>query len=135
MGTTLDAKSTPDGCTRCSAFAKFIELGVVSEIPHVPYCTNPLNCIPKADWDPLDLKLRHRLRMLVDQRPINEYLRTQRYRNETLHRARGIIEVGDVALQWDMSSFFYHWPTAPGDREFMECTLGLSGPLGGRWFT
>ena len=84
-------------------FVEFIELGVVSEIPHVPYCTNPLNCIPKAkaDWDPLDLKLRHMLIMLVDQRPINEYLRlrTQRFRNEKLHRARGIIETGDVVLQ------------------------------------
>ena len=39
-----------------------------------------------------------------------------------------------MALQWDCSAFFYHWATARKDREYMGCTLGQTGPLGGRFF-
>ena len=116
-------------------FAEFLQLGIVHESPHIPACVMPLNVIPKGDFDANDPVLKNRLRLLVDQRKANPYIHAPRFRCETLHRARGLIEENMVALQYDCSSFFYHWPTAPQHQEYIGCTLGQGGPLGGRYFT
>jgi site-specific DNA-cytosine methylase len=115
-------------------FAEFLVLGIVSEVNYRPKIVNKMNVIPKGDFDEADPVLRNRLRLLLDQRPLNAYLKPQRFRAETLHKSRGLIEEGDVCLQWDLSSFFYHFATARAHRECMGCTLGAGGPLGGRYF-
>ena len=73
-------------------FAEFIQLGIVVDVPHIPVCVMPLNVIPKGDFNPDDPVLKNRLRLLVDQRPANTYIYAPRFRCETLHRARGMIE-------------------------------------------
>ena len=71
-----------------AVFAEFIALGVVSEIPHRPKVCCKINVIPKGDYDANKPLKRHRLRVLIDQRPLNAALDPPRFRNETLHKAR-----------------------------------------------
>ena len=49
-------------------FAEFLVLGVVSEVPYRPKVVNPMNVIPKGDYDPGHPVKRNRLRLLLDQR-------------------------------------------------------------------
>ena len=139
MGLAGGAAGNHKGATQYArwlheAFAEFLVLGIVTEVPHRPKVVCPLNVIEKGDFKASDPKLCNRLRLLLDQRSLNDYLNTQRFRAETLHRARGLIEEGDVCLQWDLSSYFYTFATARKHRGLMGCTLGPEGPLGGRYF-
>ena len=109
-------------------------LGIVREMPHIPYFCCELNVIPKSDFDAADRIRRNRLRILLDQRALNMYLKPPKFRNETLNRARGMFRPGDVMLCFDMPSFFYTFAMASAHQEFMGCCLGDDGPLGNRNF-
>ena len=76
----------------------------------------------------------NRMRLLLDQRKINNYLSPQHFSNKSLHKTRGVIEEEDVCLQFDYSVYFYHFRMAEQHREYIGCTLGPDGPLGGRYF-
>ena len=135
---------TPDGFNHIGAqqhsdyllkvWAEYIVLGMVSESPTIPASLGQLNVIPKGNYDAEDPKLKNRLRILLDERPLNLDLETTRFSAETLQRARHIIEEGDVTLEFDFSAYFLHFLASQRDRQFMGCTLGTDGPLGGRWW-
>ena len=65
-----------------------------------------------------------RLRCILDQRKLNEYLDAPPFRMETLHQARYLFEEDDVMLLFDLSAAFYHLQAHPDSRKFMGCTLG-----------
>ena len=115
-----------------SVFAEFICLGMVREVPYRPKCVSPLAVIPKGDYDPVERP--HRLRILTDMREVNKYLDPPSFSLESLHGARGLIRDGDAMLTWDYSAFFHHWAMDAAAQEHIGCTLGASGPLGGRYF-
>jgi hypothetical protein len=61
--------------------------------------------VPKGDYN---VVLRpYRLRLLLDQRPLNVYLSPPRFRNEGLHTFRELLEPSDVLLAWNFSTFFW----------------------------
>ena len=39
-------------------FAEFVVLGIVTEVDHVPFVVNPLNVIPKGNYDADNEKLK-----------------------------------------------------------------------------
>ena len=105
-------------------FAEFLLLGIVSERSTKAYVTCPLNVIPKADYDEHDADLKHRLRVLLDQRPLNDYLNPPKFRNESLDKARGLMNKDDVILTYDIASGFYCAAAHPDSRKYMGCNLG-----------
>jgi hypothetical protein len=107
---------------------------MVSELPFVPASLGKLNVIPKGDFNPNDPKLKNRLRIPLDEKALNLDLESKKYSAETLNRTRNVIEEGDVALEFDFSAYFLHFLAPKRDRQFMGCTLGADGPLGGRWW-
>ena len=80
-------------------------LGVLVERKFRSYVTCSLNCIGKADYD--EATNPNRVRLLLDQRPLNAFISPPKFSLETLHRARHLFQPGDVALQYDLSAAFY----------------------------
>lgn len=81
-------------------------MGIVSELSYVPVYLGRLNLIPKADYDPALETEKNRLCILLDEEDLNLDLQVTRYRAETLHRARWLIEEGDVMLMFNFSAYF-----------------------------
>ena len=103
--------------------AEFCVLGVLEETETRNYVTCPLQVIPKADYDEHDPELKHRLRLLLDQRELNAYLNPQKFSNESLHKARGLMRKTDVICTYDICSGFYCAAAKPSHATYMGCTL------------
>jgi hypothetical protein len=115
-------------------WAEYIVLGIVRELSYVPACLGRLNVISKGDYDPSLEEKKHRLRILLDEEDLNLDLQVTRYRAETLHRARWVIQEGDVMLMFDFSAYFLHFLAATDERQLLGSTFGPDGPFGGRWW-
>ena len=101
---------------------EFLVLGVVVERLWRSYAISPLNCIGKSDFDAVTNP--NRVRLLLDQRKLNERVLAPPFAMETLHRARGLFRPGDVALCYDLSSAYFHAAVDPEFTKFLGCTLG-----------
>jgi hypothetical protein len=115
-------------------WGEYIVLGIMSKLSYVPASLGRLNVIPKGDYDPLIEAKKNRLRILLDEEDLNLDLTVTRYRAETLHRARWLIQEGDVMLMFDFSAYFLHFLAAKDERQLLGSTLGPDGPFGGRWW-
>ena len=101
---------------------ELLYLGILTEVPEAPWVVCPLNVVVKGGYDAVLAPWR--LRCILDQRKLNEYLDAPPFRMETLHQARYLFESDDVMLLFDLSAAFYHLQAHPDSRKFMGCTLG-----------
>ena len=102
--------------------AELVLFGVVSESATRPFICNALGVVPKANYN--EMLKPFRLRLLLDQRPLNAYLDPPHFWNESLHGQRHMFHKGQALFMWDFSAFFWQLEAAPVDRPFMGCRLG-----------
>ena len=70
----------------------------------------------------------NRLRLILDQRALNNWLIASRYSHESLNKVRYIFEEDDSILTMDICGSYWHSLAHPSAREFMRCQFG------GRYF-
>ena len=79
---------------------ELVYLGVIEEVTHRPFIMNKLSVVPQSGYDPV--MVPNRLRLMLDQRPLNQYLTPPAYSREILHGTRDIIEEDDCILTTDI---------------------------------
>lgn len=103
---------------------EFLYLGLLTEVSsaNLIWCLNPFNMVEKLGYDALLMPWR--LRLILDQRKVNEHIDPPRFRMESLHSARHLFEPSDVILTIDLSAAFFHVGAHPESRKYMECMIG-----------
>ena len=83
---------------------------------------NKLLVVPKSGYEPVTAP--NRLRLVLDQRPLNQYPTLPAYSHESLHGTRDIIEDDDCILATDITKGYWHGLAHPSAREYMGCQIG-----------
>ena len=101
---------------------ELLYLGILREVQERPWVICPLNVVQKGGYHSVENPWR--LRCILDQRRLNDYLEAPPFRMESLHQARHLFEPDDVMLLFDLSAAFYHLSAHPESRTYMGCCLG-----------
>mmetsp|Transcript_18652 Transcript_18652/g.60272 ORF Transcript_18652/g.60272 Transcript_18652/m.60272 type:complete len:218 (-) Transcript_18652:2094-2747(-) len=64
-----------------------------------------------------------KFRIIVDLRPLNEYVKVRPFTYETHATFRDLIEPGDLFISFDLESGYYHCDVAPEDQMFLGFQL------------
>ena len=72
--------------------------GCVTAVPSEPYCCNPLSVATSGG----------KLRLVLDLRHVNPYVRLQQFRHEDLRTLAEIFEKGDFFFTFDLTSGYHH---------------------------
>ena len=80
------------------AIKQLILQGCVTAVPSEPYCCNPLSVATSSG----------KLRLVLDLRHVNPYVRLQQFRHEDLRTLAEIFEKGDFFCIFDLTSGYHH---------------------------
>ena len=84
---------------------ELVALKICRQVASRPWVVSPLNVVQKSGYDPVSNPFR--LRLILDMRYVNRYMRAERFRMEALHRARCVFRQGDILLTIDMESGYW----------------------------
>ena len=82
----------------------------ITPVTYVPHCVNPLGVVPKLG--------SAKLRLVLNMRFPNSFLRVTKFRLESLADLRDIVEPDDYTLSFDMTQGYYHVGLHPSSRTF-----------------
>ena len=105
---------------------ELVVLGVLEETKHRPFVMNKLSVVQKSGYDAVTNP--NRLRLVLDQRPLNVWLEAPKYSHESLYSARDVIEPDDCILQTDIRQGYWHGLAHVDAKEYMGFQIG------GRYF-
>ena len=80
---------------------KMITGGCIRRCTTTPHCISPVFCVPKGDPG------SGKMRKIFDLRRLNEHVRPERFKLETLQRSRHLIHRGDYCVGLDLTAAFW----------------------------
>ena len=101
---------------------ELVVLGVIEEVKHRCFIMNKLSVVKKSGYDAVTDP--NRLRLVLDQRPLNAWLSPPKYSHESMYSTRDIIEPDDHMLQTDIRQGYWHGLAHADAREYMGCQIG-----------
>ena len=81
---------------------------LITEVPEKPRCINPLTVSGK-----------HKLRLVLDLRHVNNYVTTHRFRYEDLKTLAAIVEKADFFVNFDFKSGDHHIDIHPAHQTYL----------------
>ena len=93
----------------CHAIRDLILHGCVEAVHSEPYCCNPLTVATGAD----------KLRLVLDLRHVNPYVRLQKFRHDDLHTLAELFEQGDFFVTFDLKSGYHHISIHPDSIQYL----------------
>ena len=98
---------------------KLLEKGAIEPVPFVEqhqgfYSTMFL--VPKKTGD---------LRPVINLRPLNQYLKTEHFKMDTMSKVINLVKKGDWAISIDLRDAYFHIPIFPAHRRYLRfCVQG-----------
>ena len=80
----------------------------VQETEHIPYCCNPLTVAEG-----------NKLRLVLDLRHVNKYVKQQKFKYENLATVAEMFEQGFYFGTFDLKSGYHHVPIAKQDQQYL----------------
>jgi hypothetical protein len=107
------------------AVAELVEMGSAVECEAPPTVVSSSNVVPKST--------QGKFRLTVNLRGVNKHMRAPRFRMETLQRSRGKFRKGLWAVNFDLTSGYYHCTIREESTEFLGFRVdGADGST--RWY-
>jgi len=98
-----------------STLPELIAVGAIREVAEQPHVTALVNVIPKATPG--------KYRLIVDLRPLNQFVLERSFSYETHSVFRDVLEDGDDMISFDLESGYYHVDVAVEDQKFLGFEL------------
>ena len=93
------------GCVK-----ELLAVGAAKKWPHRPKVVNPLNVVPKKNG---------KLRLILDQRHVNEFLKVPKFKFEKLRDLESFVTPGDNMIGIDLTNGYWQVPMHPDYFEYM----------------
>ena len=91
------------------AIKSLLDKGCISEVDEMPKCCNSLTVAQKNS----------KLRLVLDSRHVNQYVRLQKMKYEDLRTFAEIFDQGDYFITFDLTSGYHHVDIHPEHKKYL----------------
>ena len=80
---------------------KLVQAGTIAQVNTKPHCILAIQCVPKKNG---------KLRLVVDSRPVNQYIKTPKFNQDGISTVAELIQPDDDLASIDLKDGFHHVP-------------------------